>query len=258
MILAAFIRRVTSTQCAIRYVAEWEVATVGLTPTGLLRLQAAPPEVCLGTPRRKGTRLSTPTAPSWLRPTGLPSRSRSSRESASHDGGDPESSTGPFLASGCVVRRVFGTTPRSARLGAAPRFRGHRLYGRPCRSRALQAGPSPSLLCQAISATTPSPLRRQGDSVPSHCFPNRASLRPWVQGATPAFPPVVRLHGNPFDAAAFPSCCGVVACEPPGLTSPTGEPGHDPRGVHGRSHLPPARDSLRGRMGHCHDRTYTG
>ena len=86
-----------------------------------IRLQTTTPAgVCLGQPRLKGTRLSTPTAPSWLRPTGLPTRSRSSRYSACHDGGDHESSTGPFLAGGCVVLRVFGTTPRSGRLGAPP------------------------------------------------------------------------------------------------------------------------------------------
>ncbi len=44
-ILAAFIKRVASSRCVIGYVAKWEVATVGLTPTGFLRLQAAPPIV---------------------------------------------------------------------------------------------------------------------------------------------------------------------------------------------------------------------
>ncbi len=42
VIFAAFTRRVTSSWCAICYVAEWEVATVGLIPTGFPRLQAAP------------------------------------------------------------------------------------------------------------------------------------------------------------------------------------------------------------------------
>ena len=118
----------------------------GLSP---VRLQTTtPPEVCLGKPRLKGTRLSAPISPSWLRPTGLPTRSRSSSRCSCHDNGDHESSTGPFLASGYRVRRVISTTTRSARLGATPRFHGTRLYGRPCRSRVLQAGPKsfPALL----------------------------------------------------------------------------------------------------------------
>jgi len=178
-----------------------------------IRLQTTtPPGVCLGEPRLKGTRLSPSPPPSWLRPTGLPTGSRSSSRSSCHDGGNHESSTGPFLASGSVVRRVCGTTPRSARLDATPRFRGLRLYGRPCLSRALQAGPKsfpalPSYLSNHAVALTPA-----GPFGASHYSPNGSSLRPWVQGATPASPPIVRFHGNPFDAAAFTSCCGLVCC----------------------------------------------
>ncbi len=43
MILTAFTRRVTPLWRAIRYVAEWEIATTGLTPARYLRLQAARP-----------------------------------------------------------------------------------------------------------------------------------------------------------------------------------------------------------------------
>ncbi len=43
IILAAFTRRVTPHRCAIGYVAEGEVATVGLAPTGLHSLQTARP-----------------------------------------------------------------------------------------------------------------------------------------------------------------------------------------------------------------------
>ena len=41
IILAAFTGRITPPRCAIGYVAEWEVATVGLAPTGPHSLQAA-------------------------------------------------------------------------------------------------------------------------------------------------------------------------------------------------------------------------
>ncbi len=113
--------------------------TAGLPGYGFKRLLH--PE---STSARRGSKAPAyppPAAPSWLRPTGLPSRSQSSSRSSCHDREYHESSTGPFLAEGYVVPQVLSTTTRSARLGATPRFHGVRLYGQPCPSRALQTGP---------------------------------------------------------------------------------------------------------------------
>ena len=222
-----------------------------------VRLQTTtPPGVCLGQPRLKGTRLSTPTTLSWLRPTGHSTRSRSSSRNSCHDGGYHESSTGAFLASGCSVRRVIGTAPRSARLGATPRFRGSRLYGRPCLSRVLQAGPKsfPALpRYPEYHAVSPTPEGSSGAN--SHRFPDATRLRPTARDSTPSWFPLVRFDGTSFRRGRVRFRLRPSVLLAPGSDLTFRRPGHDPRSFHQASHLLLVRDWLHGRMGSCHGRT---
>ena len=160
------------------------------------------------------------------------------------------SSPAVVLSSGSSVLR-----PDPADL-APPRFRGPRLYGRPCLSRALQAGPKsfpalPSYLSNHAVVLTPA----GPPGALSHRFPDAASLHPSARGSTPSSFPMVRFHGVHFrrGRVRFMLRSGVLLA--PGSDLALRRPGHYPRGFHQASHLLLMRDLLRGRMGICHGRT---
>jgi hypothetical protein len=123
---------------------------------------------------------------------------------------------GPRLRPGSAVPALLAYTTPCASLGSTRRFHGssplipRALAGRARRKRP----PRPSLLSLACCPHVPRPLRRWVRRRLPLCCGGDARL-PRIISASPPTAPVSASNtrrGNPFDAAAFASCCGPCVC----------------------------------------------